>query len=35
LTNRFIRKLLSHTLGVFLNKLLGNQPLQLNSLVET
>ncbi|TAL44073.1 MAG: IS982 family transposase [Methylovulum sp.] len=34
LTNRFIRKLLAHTIGVFLNKLLGNPPLHFDALVE-
>lgn len=34
LTNRFIRKMLAHTVGVFLNKLLGNQPLHFEALVE-
>lgn len=34
LTNRFIRKLLAHTVGVFLNRRLGNQPLQFEALVE-
>jgi hypothetical protein len=34
LTNRFIRKLLAHTLGVFLNNRLGNQPLHFEALVE-
>lgn len=34
LTNRFIRKLLSHTVGVFLNTLLGRSPLQFEGLVE-
>jgi hypothetical protein len=34
LTNRFIRKLLSHTVGVFLNMLLGREALQFESLVE-
>ena len=34
LTNRFTRKLLSHTLGVFLNRLLGREPLQFEGLVE-
>jgi hypothetical protein len=34
LTNRFIRKCLAHTVGVFLNKLLGNQPLHFEALVE-
>ncbi len=34
LANRFIRKLLAHTMGVFLNKLFGNQPLQFEALVE-
>ncbi|MCK5356026.1 MAG: IS982 family transposase, partial [Methyloprofundus sp.] len=34
LTNRFTRKLLSHTVGVFLNMLLGREALQFESLVE-
>ncbi len=34
LTNRFTRKLLSHTMGVFLNLILGREPLQFESLVE-
>ena len=34
LANRFIRKLLSHTLCTFLNKQLGNEILQFESLVE-
>jgi len=34
LTNRFTGKLLSHTLGVFLNRLLGREPLQFEGLVE-
>ena len=34
LANRFIRKLLAHTVGVVLNKLLGNQPLHFEALVE-
>jgi hypothetical protein len=31
--NRFIRKLLAHTVGVFLNFVLGQQLLQLDALV--
>ncbi len=34
LTNRFVRKILAHTIGVFLNKLLGYPPLHLAELVE-
>jgi len=34
LTNRIVRKLLAHTVGVFLNKLLGNPPLHFEALVE-
>lgn len=34
LANRFIRKLLAHTMGGFLNKLFGHQPLQFEALVE-
>jgi hypothetical protein len=34
LANRFIRKLLSHTVCTFLNKQLGNEILQFDSLVE-
>ncbi|MDD5495281.1 MAG: IS982 family transposase [Dehalococcoidia bacterium] len=34
LTNRFIRKCLAHTVGVFLNKWRGNQPLHFEALVE-
>jgi len=33
LTNRFIRKCLAHTVGVFLNHRLGNQPLHFEALV--
>lgn len=32
--NRFIRKSLAHTVGVVLNKLLGNRPLHFEALVE-
>jgi len=34
LTNRFTRKLLSHTMGAFLNLILGREPLQFESVVE-
>lgn len=34
LANRFIRKLLAHTVGVFLNCYLGHQPLQFEALVQ-
>lgn len=34
LTNRIVRKLLAHTVGVFLNKLLGNPPLLFEALVD-
>jgi hypothetical protein len=34
LSNRFIRKLLAHTVGVFLNRCIGNDPLHFESLVE-
>lgn len=34
LTNRFIRKLLAHTMGCFLGKLVGNPTLLFESLVE-
>jgi hypothetical protein len=34
LTNRFVRKILAHTMGVFLNKLLDFPPLHLADLVE-
>jgi len=34
LANRFIRKLLAHTMGAFLNKLVGNQLLHFEELVE-
>jgi hypothetical protein len=34
LSNRFIRKILAHTVGIFLNKLLGHPPLHLAELVE-
>jgi hypothetical protein len=34
LSNRFIRKLLAHTVGVFLNLCIGNDPLHFESLVE-
>ena len=33
LTNRFVRKLLSHTMGVFLNRQLGREPLQFEGLL--
>ena len=33
LTNRFVRKLLSHTMGVFLNRSLGREPLQFEGLI--
>jgi len=33
LTNRFVRKLLSHTVGVFLNRLLGRESLQFDGLI--
>jgi hypothetical protein len=35
LINRFIRKLLAHTVGVYLNNLLGNPFLHFEALVET
>ena len=35
LTNRIARKILSHTVGVFLNKLMGNPPLQLALLLKS
>ena len=35
LTNRFTRKLLAHTVGTFLNKLLGHSPLHLAELVKS
>ncbi|MDM8559423.1 IS982 family transposase [Candidatus Parabeggiatoa sp. HSG14] len=34
LTNRVTRKIMAHTIGVFLNRLLGRPPLQFESLVE-
>jgi len=34
LSNRIARKLLSHTMGVFLNKLLGREAIQFEGLVE-
>jgi hypothetical protein len=34
LANRFIRKLLAHTMGCFLGKLMGNPTLLSESLVE-
>jgi len=34
LTNRITRKILSHTVGIFLNKLMGNPPLQLALLLK-
>lgn len=34
LINRFIRKCLAHTLGVFLNYRLGNQPLHFEAWVD-
>lgn len=33
LTNRVIRKILSHTIGVVINKVLGNPPLQFAQLL--
>ncbi len=33
LTNRFVRKLLSHTMGVFLNRCLGRESLQFEGLI--
>lgn len=33
LTNRFSRKILSHTIGVFINKMIGNKPLQFEKLL--
>jgi hypothetical protein len=33
LTSRLARKLLAHTMGVFLNKLLGREPLQFEGLI--
>ena len=33
LSNRFIRKILSHNVSVFLNKFIGNEPLQFEKLV--
>lgn len=35
LTNRFRRKLLAHTVGVFLNKLLGNSSLHFAKLIQS
>lgn len=35
LTNRFTRKILSHTLCVFLNKMFGNPPLQFALLLDS
>jgi len=35
LTNRMTRKILAHTIGVFLNKMLGNPPLQFALLLES
>lgn len=34
LTNRFVRKILSHTLAVFLNRFVGRKTLNLSTLVE-
>jgi hypothetical protein len=34
LTNRFVRKLLAHTVAVFLNYCLPREPLQFEGLVE-
>jgi Transposase DDE domain len=34
LTNRINRKVLAHTVGIFLNQCLGNRPLQLATLLE-
>ncbi|MDM8560317.1 IS982 family transposase, partial [Thiotrichales bacterium HSG14] len=34
LTNRVTRKIMAHTIGVFLNRLLGRPSLQFESLVE-
>jgi hypothetical protein len=33
LTHRFIRKLLSHTMGVFLNRRLGREPPKIEGLI--
>lgn len=35
LSNRFIRKILAHTLGTFLNRILGNPILHFDDLVLT
>ncbi len=35
LTNRFVRKLLAHTMAVFFNHGLHRQPLQFEGLVQT
>jgi len=35
LTNRITRKILSHTICVFLNKMLGNPPLQFALLLKS
>jgi hypothetical protein len=34
LTNRFTRKILSHTMGVFLNRMMGRNPLQFDGLIQ-
>ncbi len=33
-TNRITRKILSHTMAIFINKMMGNQPLQFDSLLK-
>jgi hypothetical protein len=33
-TNRIFRKILSHTMAIFINKMMGNQPLQFDNLVK-
>lgn len=33
-TNRITRKVLSHTVAIFINKMIGNQPLQFDNLVK-
>ena len=34
LANRLIRKILAHTMGVFVNKTLGRPPLQFDGLIK-
>lgn len=34
-TNRITRKILSHTMAIFINKMIANQPLQFDNLIKT